>query len=114
VDGAAPSLARGRPGRDSVDAAAPGLARGRPGRDSVDGAAPGAAHGGEGAAGGPSSGGPPSATRPPLSGGGGGPARIPSGSAVFRTGSGGGMHILSVINLDTFLTRFRRARAPAR
>ena len=114
VDAAASNLGRGRPGRDSVDGAAPSLARGRPGRDSVDGAAPGAAHSGGGAAGGPSAGGPPSATRPPLSGGAGGPARIQSGSAVFRTGSAGGMHILSVINLDTFLNRFRRARAPAR
>ena len=77
--------------------------------DAPGGAEPGSVQGG----GGPPVGGPPgaaapsSAMRPPLSRG-APPAR--TASASQRTSSGG-MHVLSVINLDTFLNNFRRAPA---
>ena len=95
----------------------PGMLRARLGPrsrargDAPGGAEPGAVQGG----GGPPVGGPPgaaapsSAMRPPLSRG-GPPAR--TASASQRTSSGG-MHVLSVINLDTFLNNFRRAPAAA-
>ncbi|KAK9835004.1 hypothetical protein WJX81_003494 [Elliptochloris bilobata] len=109
--GGAQSATRGGPsGQVLLRDMSPGMLRARLGprgrgmlRETPGPAEANLARGGAGPAGGAGAPTPPSATRPPLSGG-APSARGAAGVAVPRSASG--VHVLSVINLDTFLHNF--------